>query len=110
MRASPLCTVATNELVVPRSIPIASLCSCGAALCPGSAICNNAIMLFKLVLLALQQVINRQINCLRYALVLHVTYKQTSVYEYYLRQVDIAAHRYLLIAQQVVHCIARLIA
>ena len=67
-------------------------------------------MLFKLVLLALQQVINRQINCLQCALVRHATYKQTSVYEYYLRQVDIAAHRYLLVARQVVHCTARLVA
>ena len=107
MRASPLCTVATNELVVPRSIPMASLCSCGAALCPGSAICNNAIMLFKLVLLALQQVINRQINCLQCVLVRHVIYKQTSVYEYYQPLIDTVARRYLLTALQAVHCIAR---
>ena len=36
--AMPLRTVETSELVVPRSMPTASLCSWGAADSPGSAI------------------------------------------------------------------------
>ena len=40
----PLLTVATKELVVPKSMPIASLCWCGAADCPGSEICKSAII------------------------------------------------------------------
>src|SRR3954463_10233081 len=44
--ATPLRTVATSELVVPRSMPTARRCSCGAEDCPGSEICSNAILLF----------------------------------------------------------------
>src|SRR5512137_344566 len=39
----PLRTVATSELVVPRSIPTASLRSCGAGDSPGSEIWSSAI-------------------------------------------------------------------
>ena len=39
----PLRTVATSELVVPKSMPTASLCWCGAVLMPGSEICKSAM-------------------------------------------------------------------
>ena len=39
----PLRTVATSEFVVPRSMPTASRCSCGAVDSPGSEIWSNAI-------------------------------------------------------------------
>ncbi len=41
--AMPLRTVATSELVVPRSMPTASRCWCGSVDMPGSVICNRAI-------------------------------------------------------------------
>ena len=41
--AMPLRTVATSELVVPRSMPTARRCACGAGDSPGSAICSSAI-------------------------------------------------------------------
>src|SRR5256714_8958615 len=44
--AAPLRTVATSELVVPRSMPTASRCSCGASDCPGSEICRSAMAAF----------------------------------------------------------------
>ena len=37
-------TVAISELVVPKSMPTASLCWCGAVDMPGSEICNKAMM------------------------------------------------------------------
>ena len=36
-------TVATSELVVPKSMPTASRCWCGAVDMPGSEICRSAI-------------------------------------------------------------------
>ena len=48
--ATPLRTLATNELVVPKSIPAASRCSCGAVDCPGSDICNNAMIATEVLL------------------------------------------------------------
>jgi hypothetical protein len=44
--ATPLRTVATRELVVPRSMPTASRCWCGAVDMPGSAICSSAIRFY----------------------------------------------------------------
>ena len=41
----PLRTVATSELVVPRSMPTASRCSWGAGDMPGSEIWRSAIRL-----------------------------------------------------------------
>src|SRR6185503_17649812 len=41
--AAPLRTVATRELVVPRSMPTARRCSCGAGDMPGSEIWRSAI-------------------------------------------------------------------
>src|SRR3989442_10229013 len=43
--AAPLLTVATSELVVPRSMPTASRCSWGAGDVPGSEICRSATVL-----------------------------------------------------------------
>src|SRR5918992_3900953 len=40
---APLRTVATSEFVVPRSMPTARRCSCGAGDMPGSEICRSAI-------------------------------------------------------------------
>src|SRR5687767_1766037 len=42
----PFLTVATSELVVPRSMPTASRCWCGAVDSPGSDICSSAISIF----------------------------------------------------------------
>src|SRR5919198_4703644 len=42
---TPLRTVATSELVVPRSMPTAARCSCGAGDWPGSEICRSAMPL-----------------------------------------------------------------
>ena len=42
---SPLITLATNEFVVPKSMPQAKLWRWGAVDCPGSEICNSAIYL-----------------------------------------------------------------
>src|SRR3954454_11178204 len=43
--AVPLRIVATSELVVPRSMPTASRCSCGTGDMPGSEICSRAMPL-----------------------------------------------------------------
>ena len=58
-------------------------------------------MLFKLVLLALQQVINRQINCLQCVQVRLVTYIQILICECCQQRVDIVAHRCLQVAQPI---------
>src|SRR5206468_11367402 len=44
----PCRTVATSELVVPRSMPTASLRSCGAGEASGSEICSRAIAMSRL--------------------------------------------------------------
>ena len=43
-RAWPLFTLATRLLVVPKSMPTARRCWCGAAERPGSAICRSAMV------------------------------------------------------------------